>query len=155
MEYKWDSSKTIKENADIIGITYNIAYQYAKTRKLTYRYSYSGKLNIDRKCANCKKVMPISNFYRRSKYKETQLYKSYCKECYHNSIYPEKLEARNILRNAIRDGNIKKPDICTRCKNKFPKNKIQGHHSDYSKPLEVIWLCQKCHNEIHKAAQKL
>jgi hypothetical protein len=29
--------------------------------------------------------------------------------------------------------------------------KVEGHHPDYSRPLDVVWLCRKHHNEIHHA----
>lgn len=35
-----------------------------------------------------------------------------------------------------------KPDLCEGC-NK--EKKLTGHHKDYSKPLEVEWLCYECH----------
>lgn len=52
--------------------------------------------------------------------------------------------ARAYMRVYVRRGHIKKLP-CSVCGNK----KSQGHHDDYSKPLEVKWLCRKHHNELH------
>lgn len=57
---------------------------------------------------------------------------------------PEKYRARNKVGNAIRDGKIIKTP-CVVCGN--PKS--EAHHEDYSKPLEVVWLCKKHHTERH------
>ena len=48
---------------------------------------------------------------------------------------------------AIKTGDIKKPSECQKCARK-PK-RIEGHHFDYSKPLDVIWLCASCHTKLH------
>jgi hypothetical protein len=55
-----------------------------------------------------------------------------------------KRKAHTALNNAIRAGKIiKRP--CQVCGN--PKS--EGHHEDYSKPLDVMWLCRKHHGEFH------
>lgn len=49
---------------------------------------------------------------------------------------------------AVYNGMIIKPDKCSKCSN--PTNRrIEGHHMDYDKPLEVIWLCLPCHRKLH------
>lgn len=35
------------------------------------------------------------------------------------------------------------------------KEKAERHHPDYSKPLEIIWLCNKHHDLLHKPAPKI
>lgn len=61
--------------------------------------------------------------------------------------HKEKINAQSKLRDHVKRGNIIKPDKCSICNS---TEWIEGHHPDYSKPLEVVWLCKKCHNAIHK-----
>lgn len=60
--------------------------------------------------------------------------------------YPRKQRAREILGNAVRTGKVKKPKTCSMCKR---TTDIQGHHTNYNKPLEVIWACRTCHSMVH------
>jgi hypothetical protein len=57
---------------------------------------------------------------------------------------PEKIMARAMLNNAVRDGKVKKYP-CIKCGD----IKSQAHHCDYLLPFDVIWLCAKHHREIH------
>jgi len=48
--------------------------------------------------------------------------------------------------NAIRDGRLSRQP-CEVCQ----APEAQAHHADYSKPLEVRWLCFRHHRELeHK-----
>ena len=50
------------------------------------------------------------------------------------------------VKKLIDSGELKKPDLCERCK----KEKILiAHHKDYLFPSDVIWLCKSCHMIIH------
>lgn len=57
------------------------------------------------------------------------------------ALEPEKFRARSAVGNALRDGRLVKGP-CAICGS---RGKVQGHHYDYSKPLDVEWLCVKCH----------
>ena len=60
--------------------------------------------------------------------------------------HKEKWVARAKLRYAVKKGEIKKPVRCEVCEEAKP---LQGHHPDYNKPLEVVWLCTGCHADSH------
>jgi len=55
----------------------------------------------------------------------------------------ERMEARRQLNYAVQRGEIQRPDKCSRCGS--TKGIMNGHHGDYSKPLETEWLCDECH----------
>jgi hypothetical protein len=58
---------------------------------------------------------------------------------------PEKILAHNTVNRAITNGIlIREP--CEICGDK----KTEAHHDDYSKPLDVRWLCSKHHKAWHK-----
>jgi hypothetical protein len=67
---------------------------------------------------------------------------------------PETGNAHNILEYAIKKGIVKAKKRCEHCKEiktfKDGRTGVHAHHPDYNKPLEVIYLCQKCHHAWHK-----
>ena len=62
--------------------------------------------------------------------------------------------ARRALGQAVFYKKIVKPDICSRCKVSLGKRFIHGHHHDYTKPYDVIWLCAPCHGFEHRKKSK-
>ncbi|MCK5611574.1 hypothetical protein KAR91_57415 [Candidatus Pacearchaeota archaeon] len=127
---------------------------------------------ITKKCWDCNQTKPLPEFYRdrrakdgsqsrckecRKAYDQSKKFKEVC-QCYQQSekgkarwrryrnSFPEKIKARNIVNHAIKAGKLPRPNSL---KCKCSKQARQYHHPDYSKPLEVIPMCIKCHREIH------
>lgn len=59
---------------------------------------------------------------------------------------PIEHNARTSLNQAVKRGKVLRPDWCERC---GAQGKVQGHHQDYTKRLEVDWLCARCHSDEH------
>lgn len=59
--------------------------------------------------------------------------------------FPEKYKARYTLRHAVKKGDVVKT-TCEVCNNPV----VEAHHDDYSKPLDVRWLCRKHHGLHHR-----
>jgi len=117
-------------------------------------------------CFKCRKEKPLAEFYKHKAMGDGHLNK--CKSCtkrdvksqnksYCNIVWgdgkgvkawqkrnPKKRSAHVAVSNAVRDGKlIKQPcEVCGELK-------VQGHHDDYTKPLDVRWLCVSHHAEHH------
>lgn len=63
-----------------------------------------------------------------------------------NAENQHKKEAHHKVSTAIRSGRlVKKP--CERC---GASETVEAHHEDYSKPLDVVWLCDRDHKARHR-----
>lgn len=63
------------------------------------------------------------------------------------AIRAAKDRARSSVSYHVSAGNVTRPDRCERCNLIGP---VDGHHEDYTRPLDVAWLCKSCHNAEHR-----
>lgn len=108
-----------------------------------------GKLNVCKVCyRKAQKPKSMADRVRRSEYERRRQQDPARKAAKaaaqrrHRDRHPERYKARQALNNAIRDGRVRRLP-CSHCGNE----KAQAHHHDYSKPLDVVWACFKCHRE--------
>ena len=57
---------------------------------------------------------------------------------------PEKVKAQRLVAYALKIGIIKR-EPCKICK----KERVEAHHNNYYKPLDVEWLCSLHHKRKH------
>lgn len=68
------------------------------------------------------------------------------------AAHPDRKQAQSLLGAAVRTGKILPwpvcavPDCCS---------KPEAHHPDYSRPLDVVWLCSAHHKQAHALASPL
>lgn len=104
------------------------------------------------KCKECAKVDVRENYearreqyleYDRKRYRERESRRAGIEAS--QKRYPKKHKARCLLHTAVANGTIKKQP-CEVC----GSVKVDAHHADYAKPLDVRWLCRKHHMEFHR-----
>ena len=106
---------------------------------------------MNKVCPKCETEKSRSEFYKnRSRSDGLQ---GICKDCCREYdrkrwlLYPEKTKARVAVHYALKTGRLTRPDHCESC---LKKRFAESHHEDYSKKLDVEWLCKKCHVERRK-----
>lgn len=128
-------------------------------------------------CIKCGELKPLSDFYKHRQMADGHLNK--CKECTKKDVrknrknnieyyrkydrdrgnrqdkeyikeykkkFPNKYKAHTIVNNMIRDKKLfhEPCEVCGSTEN------VHAHHDDYSKPLNVRWLCAAHHSQWHK-----
>lgn len=133
-------------------------------------------LAASKTCFKCSRQLPLGEFYAHPMMADGHLNK--CKECAkrdarenrskrldyyraydrdrgsrignegmrrYRAANPEKARAHASVNYAVREGHLQKAPcmICGR-----PDS--HGHHDNYERPLDVVWLCPVHHFERHK-----
>lgn len=133
-------------------------------------------MKTEKKCFKCCEVKPLSEFYKHAQMADGHLNK--CKECTKKDVrdnrikkidyyreydrsrgnrqgyeyvknyrerFPKKYRAHQMVRYAIKAGNL----VAEPCEQCSRVSDTHAHHDDYSKPLNVRWLCPPCHKRWH------
>ena len=61
--------------------------------------------------------------------------------------FRERKRCHHAVAAAIRNGSLVRPSACAAC---ATVGRVNAHHHDYTKPLDVHWLCQRCHALEHQ-----
>jgi len=72
--------------------------------------------------------------------------RSYIK--HYASKNPEKVRAHWAIGTAVKRGHLSKPERCS-IDDENCKGRIEAHHPDYLKRMEVVWLCRRHHRILH------
>ena len=118
-----------------------------------------------KRCCMCGQNLPVSEFnYCRGTVGGLT---SHCRECgkeykrqhyeqYYGDYYnrtrqyrrehPERYRAYSIVQEAIKNGELTRPDTCSSCGN---SGYIVAHHDDYNRALDVVWICLSCDRQLH------
>lgn len=60
-----------------------------------------------------------------------------------------RLRAHSVFHAALNSGRVVKPDRCQECGARPRPFLLRAHHPDHASPLDVEWLCSKCHGGKH------
>lgn len=131
----------------------------AKPRTEFYRHPAMGD-GLLGKCKRCTRLDVRATRASRAEY-----YRAYDKDRYRNrpgrkqaaiatfkaaaAANPHRKAAANMVARAVRSGAIV-PQPCWVC-----GEKAQAHHPDYSRPLDVVWLCVVHHRQAHGLVRRM
>lgn len=89
-----------------------------------------------------------STIRRLSKAKNRQHYRAKASEW--NKANKDKVAVYRKVYEAKKQGRLK-PLPCAECGS---THRLHAHHDDHSRPFDVKWLCQPCHNRLHNSKRE-
>lgn len=107
-------------------------------------------------CLQCTRARDAAEKVQRAEakkaYNRSEAFKQAAKKS--RAKFPERTKDRSIFVARIQTGALKPWPVCAvpECTDTH----VHGHHPDYSRPLDVVWLCRVHHTEAHnitRAAQ--
>lgn len=140
-----------------------------KTASITKSGRYAGKWSY--RCASCKRAVMRARYVANPEPQRAAMRANYAANTdskrtaarAHYAANPEPTKTRAriwaiknaeririaqiaglAVRKAIRRGILTRPNTCEECGTKG--GAIQAAHRDYSRPLDVRWLCRSCHS---------
>lgn len=125
---KLNQTKWYSENRSHVTAYHQEWYKANRTRILAQQKHYQRQ--------NAEKVRQ-----RNRKYAHKNLSKIYARR---KRLPQEVQRAYRMVTRAIRIGTLTK-GVCG-----CGSTKVDAHHEDYSKPLDVVWMCRQCHSNLHK-----
>lgn len=115
-------------------------HPYDEENTYWFRHNVTG--NPARKCLACKRERDRD--YQQNRARKDEAWKARrarIKAAWVERNH-EKNRAHNIVETALRHGTLPRPDACQQC---GKAGTPEASHDDYNKPLEVEWLCRRCH----------
>lgn len=110
----------------------------------------------DHRCRACKSIRSKAHYHGDPERKERRIasvkayqagpgrMKANATKSAYQTRHAKKRAAHNAVRNALRRGELTRGP-CECC----GAEKAVGHHDDYDRPLDVRWLCERCHKAWH------
>jgi len=123
----------------------DLCIKYIEVRNKTYKYCSDcreeANLLVKRE-VDSKRYERIkgTDYYRQKTAKATQRYVS-------KEENKQKVKARILLNRAVDRGEVlaRACEVAEEC-----VGRVEAHHDDYTKPLEVHWVCKKHHTAQHQ-----
>lgn len=169
MKFNYDKEKV--ENAFFDSVIFN-DYGYNSTNKNHRKIQY-------KQCEYCEESRGVQEFLKipciaSDIYLPSRLYKVVANRflfsdiCINCKIHLSELKkiandkkavsrnfAYNIFLASLKEGTLIRSNICEWSNLGGCSEKIEAHHSDYTKPCDILWLCTKHHKAWHKEHKPL